>query len=133
MELPKEAVAQKPSVNSRTIVFAASAVVDRAWGNPIGKPITPTMAPQTHLVRARTDDTWSHKANSRDVFGHTRWLSDTAIAVEGATDAKFVMDATMRVRVLSADGGGGFVRRLNPKGRRRHAGRAAVDHMLGKM
>ena len=106
--------AEQSSTSPRTILLAGAAIVDQSWGKPPPLRTTPPqLGPQSHLVRGRTDPSWRHAANGREVRGQTRWLSDVAVEVECNADGSLVGGAALKTRMLTADG------QLKPKHPRR--------------
>ena len=102
VQLPAAAGAIGASRPHRSILVAVSSTVDQAWGRPAPRPVTPpSLGPQSHIVRARTDPTWHHAANGREVHGRTRWLSDVAVEVEVAADGTVSKRVAPRPRSLT--------------------------------
>ena len=90
----------------RTLLLAARATVDQAWGRSPLQPTTPaSLGPQTHLARARTDPSWTLRANGREVHGQVAFLSDLALEVQCEADGRVVAGTTPTVRVLTDDAG----------------------------
>ena len=56
------------------IVILASAMVDQSWMNQ-PNDIMPKMAPQSHIVNARTDSNYHHESNGKHIQGRTEWFS----------------------------------------------------------
>ncbi len=57
------------------IVILASAKVDQSWKNQ-PEDFVPKMSPQSHIVNARTDDSYQHTSNGKHIQGRIDWFSE---------------------------------------------------------
>lgn len=57
-------------------MIAVRARLDEHWGKPGGRRVSPSdLPPQSHISRARTDDSWQMANGGQRVRGHSEWLS----------------------------------------------------------
>jgi hypothetical protein len=57
------------------LVAVASAKVDQDWQTVPGVNVQPNVSPQSHVVNARTNESWHHENNGKVIHGRLHWFS----------------------------------------------------------
>lgn len=68
------------------LVVFVSVKVDQDWKNPPTHTFAPKVAPQSHIVNARTNPDWNHQSAGKQIKGRLHWFSRPLTIVLGDFD-----------------------------------------------